>query len=127
MVNARRKGHDFERFVSKFLKKFFPASKRHLEYQQAEGHTGVDIENTEPFNIQCKCYQTIAVYKWLEEIKDSSSIPLLIAKAKHKKPIIIGYLDDLAPLIFDPQLISLHQRNGSSKLLLTDLGEDEQD
>ena len=110
MVDSRRKGHDFERFISKYLQKFFPMSKRHLEYQFAESHTGVDVENTSPFAIQCKCYNNIAVYKWLEEIKQKDLIPILIAKANNKKPILIGYLDDIAELVFDSKFINLMKK-----------------
>lgn len=115
MVNLKNKGIGFERWVSNFLKKFFPLSKRHLEYQNQECK-GVDLDNTEPFAIQCKRYHNIGVYKWLEEIKDNSAIPILIAKADRKEPIIVGYLDDLASIIFDPQLISMWQREGVSKV-----------
>lgn len=115
MVNQRRKGHGFERWVSNFLRKFFPLSKRHLEYQGQECK-GVDLDNTDPFAIQCKRYHNIAVYNWLEEIKDNSAIPILIAKADRKEPIIVGYLNDLAPIVFDPQLISMWQREGVSKI-----------
>lgn len=109
MVNARRKGHSFERWVSNFLKKFFPLSKRHLEYQSQEAHKGVDIDNTAPFVIQCKSYKNIAVYNWLEEIDKSLGIPILIAKSDYKKPIIIAYLEDVSSLIFDPKFISIYQ------------------
>ena len=110
MVNSRQKGVVFERWVSNFLKKFFPMSKRHLEYQFAESHTGVDIENTSPFAIQCKCYNNIAVYNWLEEIRQKDLIPILIAKANNKKPILIGYLDDIAELVFDSKFINLMKK-----------------
>lgn len=124
MVNLKNKGIGFERWVSNFLKKFFPLSKRHLEYQGQECK-GVDLDNTEPFAIQCKRYHNIGVYKWLEEIKDNSAIPILIAKADRKEPIIVGYLDDLASIVFDPQLISMWQRDGVSKLHICKDGEEE--
>lgn len=124
MVKPRVKGHGFERWVSAYLKKFFPFSKRHLEYQ-IEECKGVDLDNTDPFAIQCKRYQSIAIYKWLEEIKDKSAIPILIAKANRKKPIIVGYLDDLAHIIFDPQLISVWNREGVSKVHVCDMEEKE--
>ena len=121
MVNARRKGHSFERWVSNFLKKFFPLSKRHLEYQAQESHKGVDIDNTAPFAIQCKSYKSIAVYNWLEEIDKSKGIPILIAKSDYKKPILIAYLEDVSSLIFDPKFISIYQSEdySSSKVIRT--------
>lgn len=116
MVNVRRKGHSFERWVSNFLKKFFPLSKRHLEYQMQEGNHGIDIENTDPFAIQCKSYKNIAVYKWLEEIDKSKGIPVLICKSDYKKPILIGYLEDMSHLVFDPKFISMSQSDCASKV-----------
>lgn len=121
MVNARRKGHAFERWVSNFLKKFFPLSKRRLEYQAQEGHKGVDIDNTAPFAIQCKSYKNISIYNWLEEIDRSKGIPVLIAKSDYKKPIIVAYLEDVSSLIFDPKFISIYQSedDSSSKVICT--------
>jgi len=124
MINQRKKGHGFERWVSNFLKKFFPHSKRHLEYQ-GEECLGVDLDNTSPFAIQCKRYKNISIYKWLEEIKDNSAIPILIAKADRKDPIIIGYLDDLAHLIFDPKLISIYHSSSANKVIVCNVDEDE--
>lgn len=120
MVNKRRRGHDFERWVSNFLKKFFPYSKRHLEYQIQECK-GVDLDNTEPFAIQCKRRRDIKVYNWLEEVKDKTAIPILIAKADRKEPIIVGYLDDLAHMIFDPKLISMLNHDKPNKVHVCEL------
>jgi len=106
-INQRTKGHSFERFIAKLLKPFFPQAKRHLEYQMSSCD-GYDIDGTTPFKIQCKAYNKIAVYKWLEEIKINSNnneIPLLICKADHKKPIIIGYLDDIKTQLFSTNFI----------------------
>ena len=124
MINQRKKGHGFERWVSNFLKKFFPHSKRHLEYQ-GEECLGVDLDNTSPFAIQCKRYKNISIYKWLEEIKDNSAIPILIAKADRKEPIIIGYLDDLAHLVFDPKLISIYHSSTANKVIVCNVDENE--
>ena len=120
MVNARNKGHSFERWVSNFLKKFFPLSKRRLEYQAQEAHKGVDIDNTAPFAIQCKAYKNISVYKWLEEVDRSLGIPILVAKSDYKKPILIAYLEDVSSLIFDPKFISMYQSEQEcSKVICT--------
>lgn len=126
MINRRQKGHGFERWVSNFLKKFFPYSKRHLEYQ-GEECLGIDLDNTSPFAIQCKRRKDIKIYNWLEEIKDNSAIPILIAKADRKEPIIIGYLDDLANLIFDPKLISTYHSSVANKILVCNVGEDDKE
>lgn len=124
MVKSRSKGHEFERWVSKYLKRFFPFSKRHLEYQ-VEECKGVDLDNTEPFAIQCKRHNQIAVYNWLEEIKDKTAIPILIARADRKKPIIIGYLDDLSHMVFDPKLISMLNHDKANKVTVCEVSEDE--
>ena len=50
MVNGRRKGHDFERFVARFLKNFFLDSRRGLQYDNPRE---CDVEGT-PFRIECK-------------------------------------------------------------------------
>ena len=125
MVNRRSKGHEFERWVSKYLKRFFPFSKRHLEYQ-VEECKGVDLDNTEPFGIQCKRRHEIKVYNWLEEIKDKTAIPILIAKADRKKPIIAGYLEDLAHLVFDPKLISMLNHDKPEKIHVCDVNDSEE-
>ena len=126
MVNNRSRGHGFERWVSKFLKKFFPYSKRHLEYQ-IEECKGVDLDNTDPFAIQCKRKRNIVVYTWLEEIKDKTAIPILIAKADRKEPIIVGYLKDLSHMVFDPKLISMLNHDRVSKVVVCDKEDDSED
>lgn len=126
MVKPRVKGHGFERWVSNYLKKFFPFSKRHLEYQMDECK-GVDLDNTEPFAIQCKRYHNIAVYKWIEEIKDKTAIPILIAKADRKEPLIIGYLEDLAHMIFDPKLISMLNHDKANKVHVCEVEEEREE
>ena len=53
----RRKGASYENKVAKDMRQHgFPDAKRHLEFQSQEADFGRDIDNTQPFAIQCKCW-----------------------------------------------------------------------
>lgn len=56
MVNSRRKGHDFERYVAKFLRTFFLEARRGLQYDNPRE---CDVEGT-PFRIECKRLRDVA-------------------------------------------------------------------
>lgn len=100
--SARRKGHDFERWVANIFAKIYSKAKRHLEYQKSEAN-GIDIENTGPFKIQCKRYKTYAPINCIEEVSTNNpdDIPLLITKGDRKRAVVCLYLEDFTKIITD--------------------------
>jgi len=96
----RTKGHSFEREVCKELKEIFPLAQRKLEYQTSKCN-GVDLDNTGNLRIQCKRYAKYVNPSKIEEIKDSSGIPVLITKGDRKEAIACLYLKDLKRILKD--------------------------
>ena len=83
----RTRGHSFERTTSKMLRENgFPEARRHLEYQKEEAN-GIDIDNTEPFLIQCKATNNQPnIPKVMKEIKQNNveNIPVVFYKVTGK-------------------------------------------
>lgn len=80
---SRTKGHAFERWVAKKLRRRFPDAKRHLEYQFSEAN-GVDLVGTYPYLIQCKRMKRYASLAAISEVTIDpieGGIPVLITKA----------------------------------------------
>lgn len=97
----RTKGHGFEREMAIRLREIFPECKRHLENQKQEAK-GYDLDNTGPFRFQCKAMAKYAPLSRIEEVKDlQGTIPALITKGDHKKPIVALYLEDFLEILKD--------------------------
>lgn len=100
---SRTKGHSFEREVANVLKPLWPDAKRHLEVQASEAQ-GYDLDNTEPFRIQCKRGARYAPISKLTEpiIPDGSSLmPMLITKGDRTRTVVSMYLDDFLQWTFE--------------------------
>lgn len=101
---ARTRGHTFERAVANRLKEegLYPEAKRHLENQAAEA-LGFDIDNTEPYYIQCKRNKQYAPITKLEEVQlnklPDEAVPVLVTKGDRKKEVVCLYLDDFIDLL----------------------------
>lgn len=71
-MGARTKGKVIERwFVNNGLKKIFPNIRRNAGTQSQAG--GVDLENSGPFNIECKggkTYSWTGVKKMIDQVKE---------------------------------------------------------
>lgn len=97
---SRNKGHSFERKIANEFKKFFPESKRHLEYQMSEAN-GVDVK-AGPFVIQTKKLKGYAPVNRIEEVKAcpiENEIPVLVTAGDFKRPIACLYLDDFLEMV----------------------------
>ena len=87
---SRTKGHSFELWCAKKLRKVFPDAKRHLEYQQSEA-TGTDLTGTGRYLIQCKRMKRYAPLKAISEVKVcpiEGGVPILITKGDHLDPLV---------------------------------------
>ena len=80
-VNARRKGHSFERdVVTEFRAKGWIKACRNIE-TNPDAVLGLDLNHTEPFSIQCKRLQDYAPISRISEIPPiPGRIPVLITK-----------------------------------------------
>jgi len=84
--SSRRKGANYEREVSSFFRDLgWPDAKRHLEYQSEEAEEGRDLDGTQPFAVQTKCWGKTPSISALEEILISEEYPIPLAILKRSK------------------------------------------
>jgi len=84
----RRKGASFENHVADDMRQHgFPEAKRHLEFQSQEADFGRDLDNTQPFAIQCKCWKSTPSISAIQEIAtdDRYLIPVAFLKRTQAK------------------------------------------
>lgn len=86
---ARRKGHQFERKIANDFKEIgWPDARRLPEYHKDDAN-GVDIQNVQPFLIQCKDRIKYTSINTINEIQTDKfpqdSVPILITKGKGKQ------------------------------------------
>jgi hypothetical protein len=116
---SRRKGATYEREVANLFKEMgWEDAKRHLEYQSDEAVEGRDLDGTQPFAVQAKCWaKTPSISAITEiEVSDAYSIPLAILKrskvGEQPLEVAVMYLDDFK--VFLSMLIEA-LREGESK------------
>lgn len=85
--NNRRKGHNWEREVAKDLRDrgIFPkaATSRYVSRQLDDAK--IDIANTGPYGIQCKCSHTTPDYRQLiPEMAENCAVPVVAFKDQKK-------------------------------------------
>jgi len=97
MTNSKSKGKRFELEIANRLKELWKYARRSI-MSGAAFETG-DISKT-PFDIECKFYQKMSIYKHWEQLMDervtcgSKRIPVLFIRANQKKPLAVMDLDD---------------------------------
>jgi hypothetical protein len=105
---SRTKGHSFEREIANDLKEIFPEARRKLEYSLADC-TGVDLQDTGEFKIQCKRLKGSVPMSKIKEIKEAG-IHLLVAKSDRDKTMAVLYWEDLLNILGE-----LHAYRAGSK------------
>lgn len=101
MGKAQRvKGHNFERKTANLFKEIgFPDAKRHLEFQFSEA-LGYDLDNVEPYYVQCKKHKNYVPINTIEEIQaPKDGIPVLITEPDRGKACAVLYLEDFLSLV----------------------------
>lgn len=79
------KGTNFESQIARWLKEFgFPDAERHLEFQ-AEHAVGRDLDGTQPFAIQAKCYKSTPSISVIDEIQHDPDYPLRVVWLKRTR------------------------------------------
>lgn len=98
--SARIKGHSFERKIAQEFRELgWFRTCRQLEYQKNHA-LGCDLENTEPFNVQCKAHKDYTPISSIKEVKDAAGYyPLLITKGNNKKPVAVMYWEDFKEIL----------------------------
>lgn len=98
----RQKGHDFERWVAKRLRKIFPKARRHLEYHGIDSEAGIDLVDTGEFLIQCKRLKRYASITAIKEVRVDpieGGIPVLVTQANREEPMAVLPFEDFVRLM----------------------------
>lgn len=90
-VNARRKGHGFEREVAVMLRPYYPDAKRQLEYQEGLGY---DLQNTGDLSVQCKVGKSFKIENALKEAIRPKKIAVAITKRDKEDIVVSMYWKD---------------------------------
>ena len=103
---SRRKGANYERQVANLFKEMgWPDAKRHLEYQTEEAAEGRDLDGTQPFAVQAKCWAKTPSITAIEEIEVTEEYPIPLAILKRSKvgeqplEVAVMYLKDFRELV----------------------------
>lgn len=95
--SSRRKGAAYEREVANLFKELgWEDAKRHLEYQPDEAEEGRDLDGTQPFAVQAKCWGKTPSITAIEEITVSEDYPIPLAILKRsatgQKPLEVAVM-----------------------------------
>lgn len=83
---SRNKGKRYERELANLFKEYgWDEAKRHLEYQAAEAEEGRDLDGTQPFSVQAKCWQRTPSISVLETVTTTEEYPIRLAFLKRSK------------------------------------------
>lgn len=98
---CRRKGHQFERDVALLFRTIFPEAKRHLETRRSDV-TGVDLDHTGIFRIQCKRGKNYAPLSKIFEVQIDpmeGGVPVLVTKGDELEPLAALPLSDFLTIL----------------------------
>lgn len=97
-ASAKNKGRLLQKWAAKVILKAYPELKEADVQSTSMGAGGIDIKLSTkakelfPFSIECKSHNAFSVYGYVEQAMDNckpDTIPLVIIKANHKKPLAI--------------------------------------
>lgn len=99
-AGARKKGHDFERWIANEIGHVFPEAKRHLEYQADEAMKGIDLVGTGAYAIQAKNLQNYVSIKTIREVeRTKENRPVLITKGNKMEPVAVLFFSDFVKML----------------------------
>jgi len=101
MINSRDKGKRFELKIAKVWMRLFGGEVERTSYASKKlDDMGVDLTNTDPFNIQCKAVESSMNYhQILERMPHGRNINLIVHKRNHQPPVAALYLEDFLELL----------------------------
>jgi hypothetical protein len=98
--NGAKKGKAFERQIANELGHIFPDAQRMLEYQGSD-NIGVDLQKTDIFLYQCKCWANYANPNVIFEVRPPTDkhIPVLVTKANNRPTMAVLHFKDYVTLL----------------------------
>ena len=119
MTNSRNKGKSYENYIAKLFHLIgWPVAKRHLEYQSEEAVEGRDLDNTEPFAVQIKCWKKAPPITAILETLPFGDYVFPLAVLKRTRSVGVPTLE-VAVMDFDifMRMLFLLRENGLLELL----------
>lgn len=94
---SRTKGAAYEQELARLFREYgWTEAKRHLEFQDEEAEEGRDLDGTQPFAIQAKCWATTPSITAIQQVVTSEEyiIPVAILKRSKvgQKPLEVAVL-----------------------------------
>lgn len=104
--SAKAKGRKLQQWVADKVKILFGLGDRDVK-STSMGVSGADVQLSElaflnfPYEVECKSYAKIAVYKWWEQAiaRQDQGEPLLIIKQNRSNPLVIMSWDHFEKLL----------------------------
>ena len=107
MKTQRRKGHNFEREITRELKEYFPAAVTSRNGARYEDAKGIDIINCGMFNVQCKRRENLNIFNVLnKEMPKDHNINIVFWKRDRQPDIVCIDKQDFYELL---QLLKVEQ------------------
>tara|TARA_R110000868_G_scaffold82356_4_gene232625 strand:- start:12763 stop:13212 length:450 start_codon:yes stop_codon:yes gene_type:complete len=105
-LNARQKGHQFERALRLRLLKFFPKCLTSRLASKLTDDAGIDFVRTRPFAIQAKAVEgTVDYWKLIPAMKindpdeDVNSFHVVVHKKNNKGTVVVMSLEDFESIL----------------------------
>ena len=100
-MNARNKGHAYERKIAKELKDFYPDCVTSRYGNRMMDDMGVDLINTDPFNVQCKAVERLGTYHdILKSMPEDNNYNLIFHKRNNRGEVVVMSKDDFYELLY---------------------------
>ncbi len=91
---SRVKGASYERRIAALFRDMgWEDAKRHLEYQEDEAEMGRDLDGTEPFAIQAKCWKSTPSIMALNQVIPDDDYPIRVAVLKRTQSKGVGGIE----------------------------------
>lgn len=123
MAHSRNKGKAYENQIAKLFRKAgWVDAKRHLEFQSGEAEEGRDLDNTQPFAVQAKCWKSTPSIMALNEVRPGGDYIIPVAFLKRTRSPGKGTIDvavisanvffDIIAMLSEEQLGVLTEAHG---------------
>lgn len=99
---SRNKGHAFERWCAKRLRRIFPRARRQLEFQKDVAAEGVDIAHTGRYRIQCKKFKRYVNPSMIRQIKIcpiEGGCPVLVTAGDRSEALAVLPFEEFLALV----------------------------
>jgi len=119
MADSRNKGKNYENYIVRMFREAgWTDAKRHLEFQSEEAVEGRDLDNTEPFAVQIKCWKKAPPITAIMEVVPDNDYAHPLAVLKRTRSAGVSTLEvAVIDLNVFMKMLFLLRENGLFELL----------